>query len=484
MCQCGGGGGRNVFISDWLTGRVGLIRRLPGSFHSTPLILLSSSHSSSSPFAPPNIPIALHFTHSHHSHSHHSHSHTLSPWIITTTATTTAVIKSPTACSIELTSPRYNHSFISPNRHTTHADTKTTQQMTRALQDRLALANVKIRHGWQHMSIDAIEPHLEDHHSLGRKRPAETSTDTLSDSPSLASSRLHSTNLNSSPLLYPSRQVHLNKKIRPSYPHHPSRARTERRPHYAHDSSKRLRRLPESSPIRHIRHARFPPPSIHHNISFVSESSTVIEDPASPECSEDDDADLPVHSFSLAPSSHITSSPPHTPPPDRRMRKAHNVSWSRTPKTGEEGADLLLYLATSPSAKSAAAANASITATTTAAAALRRSVSPTLQPPRTPPCKSTPLPSSHMTPGWNSTGMWNLGPPTTPGNTHVEFADFVHVTPSPAVAAAPCTPAATNKGARRKLHFDHLVPPSPGGAVEGKNQGLGMELGGELVSSK
>ena len=35
-------------------------------------------------------------------------------------------------------------------------------QMTRALQDRLALANVKRQNGWENMSLDAIEPHVEE----------------------------------------------------------------------------------------------------------------------------------------------------------------------------------------------------------------------------------------------------------------------------------------------------------------------------------
>jgi len=76
------------------------------------------------------------------------------------------------------------------------------------------------------------------------------------------------------------------------------------------------------------------------------------------------------------------------------------------------------------------------------------------------------------------------------------FADFVNVTPSPAQGAfgnrtpgLPKTPLAA-KEARRRLNFDTLVPPggSPhlsnvgrGGSTS-KDSGLGMELGGELVS--
>lgn len=86
----------------------------------------------------------------------------------------------------------------------------------------------------------------------------------------------------------------------------------------------------------------------------------------------------------------------------------------------------------------------------------------------------------------------------TPGQ-NFNFADFVNVTPSPAQGAfggsrtpglAPKTPLAARE-ARRRLNFDNLVPPSPGGGGSSNmsnvgrgsaSTGLGMELGGELVS--
>jgi hypothetical protein len=74
-------------------------------------------------------------------------------------------------------------------------------QMTRALQDRLALANVKIKNGWENMSLDAIEPQVEER--LKKKRPA-SSVDTISDTASTTSSRLHSSSgFGSSPLTGP-----------------------------------------------------------------------------------------------------------------------------------------------------------------------------------------------------------------------------------------------------------------------------------------
>ena len=98
---------------------------------------------------------------------------------------------------------------------------------------------------------------------------------------------------------------------------------------------------------------------------------------------------------------------------------------------------------------------------------------------------------------------------STPGGTHLfagyntpgqnfNFSDFVNVTPSPAQGAfgsartpglggaGAKTPLAA-KEARRRLNFDTLVPPggSPNVSNVGRGSsstGLGMELGGELVS--
>ena len=354
--------------------------------------------------------------------------------------------------------------------------------MTRALQDRLALASVKIQNGWEDMSLDAIEAQVDER--LQRKRPA-SSNDTISDTASTTSSRLHSSSggLASSPLSAPifsdefqrSGSSHSNKKIRPSdvqkFPSlGPITGRRQRVSSARHRSWKSGQGLPESSPIHHTKHARF----ASHNLtqlSFISEGSTIPDEPQSPEFSEDDDADLPVTSFTLSSSTRITSSPPHTPPPDRRMRKAHNVAWSRTPKDGEEGADLLIYLATSPSPAKG-----------------QQTIKPVILAPSTPPAKSTPLPSSHMTPGTSGAGFLGFGP-NTPG-ANFNFADFVNVTPSPAQApwrtpGAARTPAAT-KEARRKLNFDNLMPPtsSPVLTRSTRSDGLGMELGGELVSSQ
>ena len=108
--------------------------------------------------------------------------------------------------------------------------------------------------------------------------------------------------------------------------------------------------------------------------------------------------------------------------------------------------------------------------------------------PSTPPPKSTPLPSSMMnTPGGSNAGFLGFGA-TTPGPSF-NFSDYLNVTPSPAQAAwrTPAavakTPLTARDATRRRLNFDALVPPTSGSG-DTKLRGLGMELGGELVSSQ
>ena len=75
-------------------------------------------------------------------------------------------------------------------------------------------------------------------------------------------------------------------------------------------------------------------------------------------------------------------------------------------------------------------------------------------------------------------------------STNINFADFLNMTPSPAqvtgawnrtpIAGGGKTPAAARE-ARRRLNFDNMVPPSGDVRIR-KVEGLGMDLGGELVS--
>jgi hypothetical protein len=368
-------------------------------------------------------------------------------------------------------------------------------QMTRTLQNRLALANIKIKNGWESLSLDAIEPVVDV--ELKRKRPG-SSNEAMSDVSSVSERFYQPSVLDSSPLAAPifsdsirrsesrsgsaGRENKRPRIDRSRYPGSSNHARTKVRTSTTSATSwKNNFQLPESSPVYHRRHTRFGRPHVP-SLSFVSETSTVADHPRSPLLSEDDDEDLPITSFQMN-RSHILSSPPRaprTPPPDvarsarLRQRGFNAAGAARAGKMGEEEANLLMYLATSPTPARPGASK------------------PPMQAPSTPPMKQTPLPSSMMTPGGGGhyTGFGLATP-----STNVNFADFLNMTPSPAQAGGPWnrtpvagggrTPAAARE-ARRHLNFDNLHPPTgdcpPTGVRIPKVEGLVMELGGELVS--
>jgi len=228
-------------------------------------------------------------------------------------------------------------------------------------------------------------------------------------------------------------------------------------------SWKREHHLAQSSPAFRRPHTS----TVQMHRSFVSDPARLPDssDDSSPTfvlqvASDDEDQDLPMHSFQNPPSSSIiSSSPPHTPPPTRGIR---------TDNKKQGGADLLLHFAYSPSRSPA--------------------VNVSQEPPSTPPSQHTHLPSSVMnTPGTNL-GLFN-GALQTPGQ-NFNFADFVNVTPSPAqlpwggrTPGMAKTPSAV-PAARQGLNFDQLVPPTGSPNMQRKmppSQGLALQLGGELM---
>lgn len=228
--------------------------------------------------------------------------------------------------------------------------------------------------------------------------------------------------------------------------------------------------LSETSAVVHRQYPQLPVFQLA-NTSFVSTTSTVPNSPIYGGGSSGDE-DVPLHSYQI--STNTTRMRPATPPPTRAQDPdRHEASaGEREPAIGEEGADLLLYLATSPSP-----ANPTIKARMVA--------------PLTPPSHYAGLPLSLMN---TPAGVGFMGGFGTPGS-QFNFADFVNVTPSPAqpnwgnrTPAIARTPLAARE-ARRRLTFD-VLGPSMGGspnlrelghAPRGKETGLGMELGGDLI---
>lgn len=343
--------------------------------------------------------------------------------------------------------------------------------MARRLQNRLALAQFKTKHGWEDLTLDTIEPRVEE--EMRRKRILEG--DTMSDSSSSASDLPYpSRTLMSSPLkaAFFSDAIgssngstgHRKRTYMASFDQtlsSPSkRFRASPTAHRSfttgHASWKDHHQLAQSSPIKPRRQQHFTT-SAGPNVSLFAGAKN-LSAPNYAAVSDDDDDLLPSHSFQV-PNTH--GSPPSTPPmrtrsqrrnPNRTTKASDPNSNNPTsnPKTGEEGADLLLYLAASPSP-----AHPPRLAS--------RMDPPSTPPPKTPKTAKMALPSSMMTtPG----GGNPFGPnhPNTPG-IGFDFSDFVHMTPSPAQKPWKTPLGLSGHGyghktpvsvARRRLTFDDI----------------------------
>lgn len=329
-------------------------------------------------------------------------------------------------------------------------------KIARRLQGRLALAQFKTKHGWEDLTLDTLEPKIEE-----ERRRRHCDGDVLSDSSSSTSDLPYpSRALMSSPLKAPLFSDAINSSsgssghrkrtytasfdVTMSSPTKRFRTSpTPRKPthisNHPHQSWRKQHQLMQSSPIKarkqHFTTSNGPDVSFFQgtrrpSVDLTSSHFTIPAD--------DEDDLLPVHSFQVN-----QSSPPQTPPMRSRHlggRRAKDGKGALNGKIGEEGADLLMYLATSPSP----------------VVSMSRTG---MEPPSTPPPrKDMALPSSMMT----TPGGGNLFP-STPGQPF-DFSDFVNITPSPAqkpwktplAFSSVKTPTAkTPLGlARRRLTFD------------------------------
>lgn len=324
--------------------------------------------------------------------------------------------------------------------------------MSRRLQDCLALASYKNRHGYDRMSFSHVEAQYHDQ----LRKQSDVSSSAISSSSSSSSTSIsdYPTNprqFQSSPI--PSQLFSDDIQDRNS-PFGPRKRARFQQDYMGPATRASMRGSRKTRPSSHQvsptkgwatsfqQSASSPLTQRSFHVPNMSFAETIPESPqfglAEAEEEEDDD-DEPR----LPPNFH--SSPPRTPPRVFRSLRSSTIEG--------EGADLLLYLATSPSP-----ANPRVL----------RSFAPV-----TPPAKHAQLPSSMLNTPGNTFGLFN-----TPGQ-HFNFADFVNVTPSPAQGAfGNVTPGPTRtplaaKEARRTLTFG-----SP--TMARKYAGLGMELGGEL----
>ncbi|KAL2128642.1 hypothetical protein VTI74DRAFT_8902 [Chaetomium olivicolor] len=319
-------------------------------------------------------------------------------------------------------------------------------KMARRLQSRLALAQFKTKHNLVNETLDIIEPKFEQ--EMRRRRLHDG--DILSDSSSSASDLPYPTRgLMSSPLKAPlfsdaigssnGSTGHRKRTYLASFDDtFSSPSKRFRQSPTAHRSfSSHHHQYIQSSPIKPRRQQHFTT-STGPDLSFYSGSrqiSDVLTSTANYAANSDDEDDVPTHSFHT---SHIRVSPPRTPPMRSRLlvKKTKDRPAVTESKSGEEGADLLLYLAASPSPANPPRNR--------------------MDPPSTPPPKNKlALPSSMMTtPGGGNPY------PATPG-LGFDFAEFLHMTPSPAqkpwktpvTLAGGKTPRSV---ARRRLTFDDL----------------------------
>lgn len=359
--------------------------------------------------------------------------------------------------------------------------TNTPAQMARKLQNRLALAQFKADRGWEDLSLDRIEPKVRE--ELSRRRPMSSGDVVSESSASSVTSDFHYANtrtLLSSPLkaaaIFSSgsstgpRKRTYHKSLEDISSSAGSRKRFRSSPagralSSSHTSWADHRQLTQSSPIKPRKQTHFTT-SAGPDLPFFrgAHIQQNLRSTNFAAVSDDEDDTLPTHSFNLR------SSPPRTPPPVRNRGSLGRNGNDRNGKSGEEGADLLLFLATSPSPANPASRAR-------------------MQPPSTPPPRNMALPSSMMTtPGGGGGFLSVFGAPHTPSQ-NFDFSDFVNITPSPGQRPWPKTPGTIKTPqtvTRRHLAFDSFLPAngSPGlrDHSTSKHTGLGMQLGGDLIS--
>ena len=355
--------------------------------------------------------------------------------------------------------------------------------MSRDLETRLALASFKHRYNMHDLAFDHVEAQVNDSRS---KQSLDDAPSVVSTACSASSSSGDSIDILPPPLSSsPAKTLPLLRRYppagtptaaaararrpasRPQYLQSPPASsaqkpsRRKRTPNQSWRTTARAPRHAPSSPLQHAPYRRPAGAGPTFALAAPGRGGPGSPPPSSPPPSSGTTAnDPPLPAL-------YHGSPPRTPPPSTQhpgLRKRKAVAGGGA--GGEEGADLLLYLATSPTPATPRPRHAA------AGAGAGAGAQGPFLPPSTPPGR--PSHAAHLP----------AASPLAPFN----FADYLNVTPSPAQApfgsgrapgGVPRTPLAARE-ARRKLNFDSLVP--PGGSPSVGRAGLGMELGGELTS--
>ncbi|RMZ78848.1 hypothetical protein DV738_g3632, partial [Chaetothyriales sp. CBS 135597] len=329
-------------------------------------------------------------------------------------------------------------------------------KVARNLHDCLAFASFKAQNGWQDRTLKSLQPEMTE--KLKRKRPRFDDEDTASEASSFSDDP-HCTALTSHQQHSRPSTAAASKASELKYTTTRKRVRSASTTFAAASRPSSWRHsngLPQSSPAL-----------VNARNGFDTDATprpTQEDSPMFDAPSDDEAHGASLPSFAGGQSSSIiSSSPPRTPPPSRRQAPAGKQS----------GADLLLYLANSPSRSPAVHV-----------AQLSSSSKPA---PSTPPTQHAHLPSSILnTPGQNL-GLFN-GALQTPG-PNFNFADFCNVTPSPGEAhwgsrtPGPAkTPSRLNHS--RFVDSDNLGLPTNSALLQRQrptSQGLALQLGEELL---
>ena len=316
-------------------------------------------------------------------------------------------------------------------------DGNTDGQITRRLKSRLSLARDKTNHDLMSPSVESLDGHSS--------MSAASSDSRLPTPTSLGQPYIPAPPLEN-PFLVPAQapitttiptRIHHRKSQSRSSVHSINGTAGHVKPPMTDLPPKRKRSRTASAAPNQSQYTEFLYPTIPQDTSWRTHRSSPIRPPRVDYSTQSSISHLaPQMLDSPFPANYNTSNRPHSSPPSTPPS-----AFRRRPLSGsgEEGADLLLFLATSPSP---------------AQPSSRRFTS-NAAPPGTPP---------------SMVRKSATADPATPGQSTFDVRDYINITPSPAPPVwNGGTPMTLSTPARRRLTYDDAVVGSP---VELGNDGI------------